>query len=237
MAFFTKLKKVFFEEDTINQEFVIEEMNRKIEELKEEYQKIIDIQKSIMENPQSIFNYEFSKKEKYIELMDSIKYKDINLIKDYEYLGIKYNILIELYNKLKEFIKEYNNEVLIDFETDKYKQPVAILAPYNGGLHKILLIKNTFSQPDFIKYTIDYKNIIIEEIVSKEPNVHHGKFMMQMLFKTSKFFKENKYNNLDTIILSKNIMENLNKSNNILFFEKLGFTKNNKELSKKIVWK
>ncbi len=228
------IKRVLFSEDSISQEIIIEKMKVEIEGLKKEYEDLVRFQEEIKTNPKEILSKEFNKKDKYIELMDHIKYKNINLIKEYEYWGMKYNILIELYNKLKEYILKIGSDILIEFNTDKYKQPVAIISPYSIGLHKILLIKNTFFEEDYILYNIENTDIIVADINSKEPNVLHGTFMMNMLIDTAKHLKTKEQQNLERIIVSDQMIKKLEKSDEYTFFQRLGFQRDGVNLCKKI---
>lgn len=223
MSLLDKIKKVLFDETSVSQEFVVQEMKGKIKALEDEYNRLVDIQSSIIENPRIILNMDFLKKEKYIEIMDKVKYKNINLIKEYEYQAIKYNILIELYNKLKCYIANIEGDIIITFNFDKYKQPVVILSPYESNLHKILLIKNTFYDEDYIMYKINQnQDIEINGICSKEQNVNHGKFMMDMLFKTSIRLKEIGLANSNKIVVTKHFIREYCKDNEA-FFIKQGF--------------
>lgn len=227
------IKKMLFNEDSISQEIAAEKMEEQIEKLKDEYEGLVNLQTEFKNDPKLILSREFAKTEKYIELMDHIKYKNINLIKEHEYWGMKYNILVELYNKLQEYISKLNGEILLDFNIDKYKQPVAIISPYNDGLHKIVLIKNTFHQEDYISYKVKDSNILITDICSKEPNVLHGTFMINMLEETAKHLKFKELPNLERIIVSDELINKLEKYNGILFFQKLGFESDSGNLTKK----
>jgi len=236
MGFLETIKKVFFDESSISQEIVIEEMKEKIKNLKSDYENLISLQEEFKLNPRDILKKDFIKKEKYIELMDHVKFKNVELIKEHEYWGMKYNILIELYKKLKSYISNIDGDILLQFNTDKYKQPVAIISPCGNGQHNILLIKNTYSDEDYIKYNINENSIIIIDIYSKEPNVKHGTYMMEMLCQVAKYYKGTSYPNMDKIIVSEELIKRLYKFEGILFFQSLGFKEDDKVLTKKVLW-
>ena len=165
--------------------------------------------------------------------MDHIKYKDINLIKTYEYAAMKYNILVELYNKLKNYISGLNGEILIDFNTDKYKQPVSILSPYENDSHKILLIKNTLNKEEYIGYKVSHEVEIID-IFCQEPNVNHDIFMMEMVYKTVQVLVDKSVITSPRIIVSKELISKFKDNSMDIFFKDQGFEGLDGIFSKKI---
>lgn len=233
MSLIEQIKKILFNEDTVSQEIIAQKMKNEIYKLENEYKELISLQDVIIDNPKSIVDMNFTKKEKYIELMDHLRYKNINLIKEYEFIGMKYNILVELYKKVKEYILNVKGNLLISFSVDKYKQPVAIISPYEEELHKILLIKNTFSKEDYVEYTIG-ENTEILDICSQETNVNHGYLMMSMLFNTINHLRDNNLITSNRIIVSNIVKNKYGKSNIIGFFKKLGFTEVDGEIVKVI---
>lgn len=228
-----KLKNILFGEDTSNYELFLQEVKNNLDTLIEEYNNFIGIQEEFKKDPSFMLNQTFEKKEKYPEIMDKIKYKDVELIKEYELYAMKYNILVELYNKTKKYIFDLGGQNLIlDFKVDKYKQPVAILSQYKGDTNKILLIKNTFAKEDYLYYKVG-NDIEIIDILSNEPNVHHGAFMIEALMFLAKLLSQRKIANSE-IVVSKELTDKLGFENCLGFFEKQGFMVINGIFTKKI---
>ena len=232
MSILEKVRKFLFTEDTVGYDITLQNFKEGIETLAIEYNELVSIQEKIKDYPRSILKMDFLKKDKYTEIMDKIKYKDVRLIKEYELYAMKYNILIELYIMLKQYITSIQGELLLDFQVDKYKQPTAILSPYEAVPNKIILLKNTFHNEDFIIYNL--QEGIIKDICSKEVNVHHGKFMIKMLITTIEKLKENKNVNINELSVSKELIDKLGFDNCINFFKKQGFDVSDKVISLKI---
>lgn len=233
MPLLDKLKNILFGEDTLNYELSLQEIKGGLGKLIEEYNSFAEIQEEFKKNPDLILNGQFEKKEKYPEIMDKIKFKDVEIIKEYELYAMKYNILVELYNKLKKYIPKLQQNFILDFKVDKYKQPVAILSPYEGDINKIILLKNTFSTEDYLYYKIG-NNIEITDICSKEPNVHHGAFMIEILINTVQFLNTKK-SNYSEVKVSKELVDKIGFENCWLFFKKQGFTASNGIISREII--
>lgn len=221
MPILSKMRNVLFGEDTSSYGLSLQEMKDSLSKLIEVYNNFVELQEEFKKNPSLILNGQFEKKEKYPEIMDKIKYKDVELIKEYELYAIRYNILVELYNKLKIYISELKQDFILDFKVDKYKQTVATLSQYKGNINKILLVKNSFINEDYLYYKVG-NNIEILDICSKEPNVHHGTFMVEALIKVVQFLNKDK-TNYNEIVVLKELSNKIGFQNCAEFFKKQGF--------------
>jgi len=133
---------------------ILNDMKIRLEKLNIDYNDLLQYKVDIISDRDKFCNAKFIKKEKYIDEMENIKFKDSSLIKEYNLVALKYNILIELYLKINQYISNCNNPINIEFGYDDFKQTVAIIWHKEGDDNKMILLSNVL---DFENYII-YKN-------------------------------------------------------------------------------
>ena len=174
------IENYFYKENDEEYLIVLGKMNSKLEQLKNDYNVLLEFQDTSNFNLDRFMNMKFQKKDKYIEEMEEIKYKDYKIIKEHNLIALKYNILIELYIKVVKYISIQSKEINLMFQYDNFNQPTAIIShKMKGEICKILIIKNTIFDEQFVLYKLGRNITILEE--SNFENPYHLEMLKNRL--------------------------------------------------------
>jgi len=162
--------------------------NNNINELLEvalsKYRELMKLQDDIKRDPRKL---------KYLKVDNVDIVEDFHAIKfepDYEKFmtySKKCSNIVEVLNKVKDFVNKFSNEIIIDFEVDKEQYTTVAIAGYDGSgdTGKVYLWKSTYEKPDYIKFkTTPMGECKITRIFSQEQVLGHKSFMFNVLKKT-----------------------------------------------------
>lgn len=147
------------------------------------YKTLLEQQEIIKKDPRKLKTMQFDIEDINDDL-HGIKFKaDYEKFKTYM---SKYKNTVGVLNKAKDFIKQFNTDVIVDFELDKSHYTTMAIASYDGhgDVGKVYLWKSTFDKPDYIKFRLTPSGECkITKIFCQEQGLGHKTFMFHTLKK------------------------------------------------------
>lgn len=159
-------------------------INQLLEDTSHKYKELIKLQEEIKRNPHKLKTI----KLEHIETPDEFHSKKLN--SDYDKLKLykhKHKSTVDVLNKVKDFLKQFSDQIIVDFELDKEHHTTVAIAGYEGpgDTSKVYLWKGTYEKPDYIKFKITpMGECRITRIFSQEQGLGHKSFMFNVLKKT-----------------------------------------------------
>ncbi len=139
------------------------------------------MQEDIKKDPRKIKSMKFDSYSTIEDINDGSQTPEHERLKKY---SNKYNSTLEVLYKLKDFVNQFNDNVIMDFELDKHNYMTSAIICYDGpgDTGKVYLWKSTYQKPDYMKFKITpMGECKITKIFSQEQGLGHKSFMFNVL--------------------------------------------------------